>query len=270
MTEAEDLRNQLSSTVLRMEENYRMVVLGRLTAGIVHEINTPIGAIFSNNEVIRRSCTKVLDELSKPELNTPPNILKTIKLIESLLDVDRMACERIATIIRGLKTYARVDESELREVDLGELIANTLKLVQSECKRRVIIETQFAELEPVQCYPALVSQVIMNLLMNAVQAIEHEGTVTVRTKPDDDGVLIEIVDTGQGIPLENQTRIFSAGFTTKAVGVGTGLGLNIARRIIVDNHGGRIWFKSEPGQGTTFFLRLPLRQSANAPKEISA
>jgi len=270
MNEADDLRQQLDSTVLRMEENYRMVVLGRLTAGIVHEINTPIGAIFSNNDVIRRSCGKVREQLSDPALNVPPAILKMMKVIESLLDVDRMACERIATIIRGLKTYARVDESELREVDLGELIGNTMKLVQSECKRRVTLETQFAEIGPVQCYPALLSQVIMNLIMNAVQAIEQEGTITVRTSLEEGEALVEIADTGVGIPLENQARIFSAGFTTKELGVGTGLGLNIARRIIVENHGGRIWFKSEPGVGTTFYLRLPLRQPVSASKEISA
>jgi two-component system NtrC family sensor kinase len=269
VSESEDLRAQLDSTVLRMEENYRMVVLGRLTAGIVHEINTPIGAIFSNNDVIRKSCHKVFEQLSDPALNVPANVLKTIKVIESLLDVDRMACERIATIIRGLKTYARVDESELREVDLGELIGNTIKLVQSECKRRVTLETHFADLEPVQCYPALVSQVIMNLMMNAVQAIDQEGTITVRTSLEDGDALIEITDTGKGIPLEHQTRIFTAGFTTKAIGVGTGLGLNIARRIIVENHRGRIWFKSDPGKGTTFFIRLPLKQPASS-KEISA
>jgi signal transduction histidine kinase len=269
MSEADDLRQQLESTVLRMEDNYRMVVLGRLTAGIVHEINTPIGAIFSNNDVIRRSCRKVLEQLSDPALNVSPQILKTIKVIESLLDVDRMACERIATIIRGLKTYARVDESELREVDLGELIGNTLKLVQSECKRRITLEMKLADVGPVQCYPALLSQVIMNLMMNAVQAIEKEGTITVRTSLEEGEALIEIADTGVGIPQESQARIFSAGFTTKAIGVGTGLGLNIARRIIVENHGGRIWFKSEPGAGTSFFLRLPLRQPVST-KEIPA
>ncbi len=269
-SESDDLRSELDSTLLRMEENYRMVVLGRLTAGIVHEINTPIGAIFSNNDVIRRSCRKVLEELSDPALNIPASTLKTIKVIESLLDVDRMACERIATIIRGLKTYARVDESELREVDLGELIGNTLKLVQSECKRRVTLETEFTDLGPVQCYPALLSQVIMNLIMNAVQAIDQEGTITVRTSLSEGEALIEIADTGHGIPVEHQSRVFSAGFTTKAIGVGTGLGLNIARRIMVDNHHGRIWFESKAGVGTTFFLRLPLRQAASSAKEISS
>lgn len=270
MSDADDLRSELDSTLLRMEENYRMVVLGRLTAGIVHEINTPIGAIFSNNDVIRRSCRKVVEQLSDPALNIPPNALKTLKVIESLLDVDRMACERIATVIRGLKTYARVDESELREVDLGELIGNTLKLIQSECKRRVNLETQFADLGPVQCYPALLSQVIMNLIMNAVQAIDQEGTITVSTSLVEGDALIQIADTGHGIPVEHQARIFSAGFTTKAIGVGTGLGLNIARRIVVENHHGRIWFESKPGVGTTFFLRLPLRQPVLPSKEISS
>ena len=133
---------------------------------------------------------------------------------------------------------------------------STLTLVEYQTKGRIAIERDYGELPRVDCRPNELNQVFMNLLVNAIQAIDGEGRITVRTRPNGDEVTVEIIDTGKGIPPEKQARIFDPGFTTKGVGVGTGLGLAIAHRIVQD-HGGRIEVESAVGNGTTFRLRLP-------------
>jgi signal transduction histidine kinase len=122
------------------------------------------------------------------------------------------------------------------------------------------VVTDFGELPEVECYPGLLNQAFLNLVVNAAQAIQGDGTVTVKTKTDGDFIEIAIADDGAGIPPDVRKRIFSAGFTTKPIGEGTGLGLALTREIIQDTHGGKIWFESELGSGTTFFMRLPIQQ----------
>jgi len=184
--------------------------------------------------------------------------------VRSLAAVDRIACERISAIIRSLKTYARVDEGELRKADLNDMLQNTLKLSGCEYRRRVAVETELGELAEVECYPQLLNQVFLNLLVNAGQAIEGEGKITVRTHMEGTWAHVSISDTGKGIRPENRNKIFSPGFTTKPLGVGTGLGLSICREIVVDTHGGAIDFESEPGLGTTFHVRIPVTHAKKA------
>jgi len=240
---------------------HQFAAIGRLLAGIVHEINTPIGSIFSNNEVIARSLD-MLDGLLAE--NTPESMEKARRVVgscQSLAAVDRIACERIRSVIRGLKTISRVDSGEPRKVDLNEHLRDTLKLTQAEFRRRVAVETDFGELPEVECYPQMLNQVFLNLLVNAGQAIDGEGLITVRTRAEDDGVHITISDTGRGMTAEQQGKAFEAGYTTKAVGEGTGMGLAISREIIEEKHGGSIAFESAPGVGTTFHIRIPVRQT---------
>jgi len=145
-------------------------------------------------------------------------------------------------------------------VDLNEHLRDTLKLTQAEFRRRVTVETDFGELPEVECYPQMLNQVFLNLLVNAGQAIEGEGKIVVRTREEGGDVHISIADSGRGMSVEQQRKAFEAGFTTKAVGEGTGMGLAISREIIEQKHGGTIAFESEAGRGTTFHIRIPSRQ----------
>ncbi len=241
-----------------------MASLGRLLASVVHEINTPIGSILSNNEVILRSLEKLKDALGKERLSEAADI---IDILRSLAAVDKIACERISSVVRGLKTFARDDEPVWQKVDLNESIRNTLKLAGCEFRRRVVVETDLGDLPKVECHPHMLNQVFLNLLVNAGQAIEDEGKVTVRTRVEDACVHVAISDTGRGIPPEYAARVFTPGFTTKAIGVGTGLGLSICRQIVVEKHGGTIDFETEPGTGTTFHVRIPIEQQGGRHRE---
>jgi two-component system NtrC family sensor kinase len=253
-------------------ELHQMASIGRLLAGIIHEINTPLGSIFSNNETLARSL-----ELLRPLLGaedqeaagkapdlTPESRAKALRILENMqqmVGVDRIACERIRSIIRGLKTIARVDSPEPRKIDLNQLLRDTLKLTHAEFAKRIQVETEFAELPEVECFPQMLGQVVLNLLVNAAQAIDGQGAITVRTSLEKDGALahISIADTGRGMTPEQQAKAFQAGFTTKAVGEGTGLGLSIAKEIVEEKHGGSIDFESASGAGTTFHVRIPVR-----------
>ena len=163
------------------------------------------------------------------------------------------------TIVGSLRRFARLDEAELDEVDLREGIENTLTLVQHELRNRVEVERDYGDIPRVKCYPNQLNQVFMNLLVNASHAIEGQGSIAIKTRPQGDNVLIEFTDSGRGIPQENLKRIFDPGFTTKGSGVGTGLGLSIVYRI-VQEHQGSIDVESEVGKGTTFRLLLPIRR----------
>lgn len=242
-------------------EVHQFAAIGRLLAGIVHEINTPIGSVFSNTDILLRSLEK-LDRLLAE--NTPQSLDQARRVIascQSLVAVDRIACERIRSVIRGLKTISRVDCAEARKVNLNEQLRDTLKLTEAEFRRRISVETDFAELPEVECYPQMLNQVFLNLLVNAGHAIDGEGRIMVRTRAEGDTVHISIADTGRGMTREQQAKAFEAGFTTKAVGEGTGMGLAISKEIIEEKHGGTISFESEPGVGTTFHIRIPLRQT---------
>lgn len=242
-------------------ETHQFAAIGRLLAGIVHEINTPIGSIFSNNEVMARSLEMVDGLLAENTPESTEKARRAVALCRSLTAVDRIACERIRSVIRGLKTISRVDSDEFRRVDLNEQLRDTLKLTEAEFRRRVTVETDFGELPEVECYPQMLNQVFLNLLVNAGQAIEGEGKITVRTRAEGGAAHITIADTGRGMTREQGTKAFEAGYTTKPVGEGTGMGLAISKEIIEEKHGGTISFESEPGVGTTFHIRIPVRQT---------
>lgn len=255
---------ELDATRRKLAEAHKMASLGRLAAGIVHEINTPIGSILSNNETIRRSLDslrKLLGSAVEQGQAPPPRTIAVLETLASLTDIDKIACERIQAIVRGLKTFARVNEADLQKINIHEVILNTIKLTNCVFRRRITVVTEFDENMPeVECYPGLLNQVFLNLVVNASQAISGEGTITIRTQTEGDKAHISVTDTGSGIPEDVRPRIFSAGFTTKPIGEGTGLGLTITREIVEDTHGGTISFETETGVGTTFHVWIPLRQ----------
>jgi two-component system NtrC family sensor kinase len=241
-------------------ELHQMASIGRLLAGIVHEINTPIGSVFSNNEVTLRSLEMLQPLLEDGSPEALEKARKIVSTLQSLAAIDRIACERIRSVIRGLKSFARVDANEWRSVDLNEQLRDTLKLTHAEFRRRIVVETEFGDLPEVECFPQMLNQVFLNLLVNAAQAIEGDGKIRVRTTLEGDCVHVSIADTGKGMTVEQQGRAFQAGYTTKAVGEGTGLGLSIAKEIVEERHGGTITFESQVGVGTTFHIRIPVHQ----------
>ena len=262
--ELSQVRQELETANHKLTEAHRLASLGRLSAGVVHEIKTPIGSIFSNNDVILRSLEKIKQLLSDAQAQSAPppqKALDMIDIISGLAAVDKIACERISGVIRSLKTFARVNENELLKADINNMLVHTIKLASTVFKDRVQIETDFGELPQVECYPALLNQVFLNLIVNAGQSIEgSDGHVVVRTSREDDRAVISVEDNGSGIPAEIQPKIFAAGFTTKPFGEGTGLGLSISREIVEDTHHGGISFESTPGKGTTFQVRIPIER----------
>jgi len=262
--ELASLRAKLDKLSAQLAEEHKMAELGRLLAGIVHEINSPIGSIVSNNQVIIRSLEMLKSALAGGDRAALEKAARQVETCLSLAAIDKIACERISEVVRGLKTFVRADSVELRKADLNQQIASTLKLTQSQFKGRITVETDFGELPPVECHASMLGQVFLNILVNAGQAIEGPGKITLRTRADGGAVHISIADTGGGIKPEDRPRIFAGGFTTKPVGVGTGLGLSLSKRIVEETHGGSIDFESEVGVGTTFHIRIPVEQKKKA------
>lgn len=259
MAETDELRSEIARLQRELELAYKDIAIARLAAGVIHEISTPIASIFSNIEVLRKSLDRVEQTAGEKLDSKSRSLLATMR---SLLDVDRLACERIAGIVRSLKVHARVEDDRFERVDLKGLIDDSIRLVNAEYKTRIRIVTEYGDVPPVECSPQLLSQVLLNLLTNAAQAIEGEGTITVRTAVEGDSARISVQDTGAGMTESCKAKIFAMGFSTKPVGVGTGLGLAISRKIVEGKHGGTITFESEQGRGTTFHIRIPLQAMA--------
>jgi two-component system NtrC family sensor kinase len=235
--------------------------LNLLIAGLAHELNTPLGAINSNNDTMSRAIEKI-QELLQEKVGVPEETrVAASRLVGILEDVCRttsIATERLIGIVGSLRTFARLDEAELKKADIHEGIESTLMIIHHQLRDRIVVEKQFGDLPLVECYAGRLNQVFLNLLVNATQAIPDRGKIVIRTSRARDMVRIAISDNGVGIPAENISKIFSPGFTTKGVGVGTGLGLSICYRIVQDHHG-TIHFDSGHGT-TTFTVELPLRQ----------
>jgi len=262
--EVASLRVEAERLAAQLAEEHKMAELGRLLAGIVHEINSPIGSILSNNQVVIRSLEILKSALANGDRAVLEKASRQVETCLSLAAIDKIACERISEVVRGLKTFVRVDSAEMLKADLNQQIESTLKLTQGEFRGRIKVETDFGDLPPVECHASMLSQVFLNILVNAGQAIDGPGKITVRTRAEGGAVHISIVDTGRGIKPEDRPKILAGGFTTKPVGVGTGLGLSLSKRIVEETHGGSIDFESEVGVGTTFHIRIPVEQKKKA------
>ena len=261
-----DLRDSQSQLV----QQEKMAALGRLVAGIAHEMNTPIGTINSNADTLGRSLAKlrgiVTSESSDEAVRENRALQHVLSVVEDISRVNQLASERIVDIVTTLRNFARLDEADLKTADLHEGLESTLTLVRHELKNRVRVVKEYGDIPPIRCHPNQINQVFMNLLVNASQAVEGKGEVRIKTFREDNMVNVQISDTGVGIPPENLPRIFDPGFTTKGVGVGTGLGLSICFKIVQD-HGGNIDVETAIGKGSTFTVRLPVAhvESAQQP-----
>lgn len=235
----------------------KMASVGRLAAGLTHEIHTPLGALLSNSDLLRRCLERLENDLEQAGEGLPPTLRAQIDNGFKLLDLQQGAGRRLARILRSLRTFAHLDRAEEEDYDIHEGIEAGLALLTHETKGRIELLRDYGEIPPVRCRPDAINQVFMGLLENAVQAIEGEGTIRIWTGVDRDEVVVKIQDNGKGIAPEHLEKVLEPGFTTKPRGVGTGLGLAIAHQTII-SHGGAIEVSSDPGRQTIFTLRLPI------------
>ena len=272
---------QLDETRMRLLESEKMASIGQLAAGVAHEINNPIGFVNSNlatlGEYIEDTFA-VLDvyAAAEPLIARDPQAiarLRTAKAereiafiredVKSLLAESLAGLTRVKNIVQDLKTFSHVDQGEWSWADLHAGLESTIHIVWDELRRKAELRREFGRIPPVLCNPGQLNQVFMNLLTNAVQAIDGHGVITVRTGANDGEVWVEVEDDGCGISPEHQARIFEPFFTTKPVGKGTGLGLSLAWNI-VQKHGGRIELDSASGQGCRFRVCVPENGPATA------
>jgi signal transduction histidine kinase len=191
------------------------------------------------------------------EAHAYPDLKATLDIIDDSNKVITSGTERVTNIVRRLRSFARLDEAELKTVDIHEGLEDTLTLMHHSIKHDIVVRKNYGEIPPLACYPGQLNQVFLNILVNARQAITGKGEITITTFRQDDKAVIKITDTGAGISKDQLSKIFDPGFTTKGVGVGTGLGLAICYNI-VQNHKGELTVESELKKGSTFTVILPL------------
>ena len=254
--ELENAIKELKETQLQLINSEKMASLGQLVASVAHEINTPLGAINANNEMMN----KIFEKYNKNSLD----MLHEINL------VDKEAIKRITTIVQSLKRFVRLDETIQQEANINQELDLTLDLIHHKIKNGFKIEKEYGELPLVNCYPNMLNQVFLNILMNAVHSIEdmklknssYVGKIKIKTVILGDFLRVSILDNGKGIKEADKEKIFDAGYTTKDKGKGTGLGLAICKKII-EKHKGEIHFESgkldyEKGYKTIFRIDIPL------------
>lgn len=288
MAQAEELmqaNHELEATLAHLKETQQQLVhsekmasLGQLTAGIAHEINNPVNFITANITPLKADL-KALAELldysaqlvnqyggaeAEEKLRQQRHTLQAEDAeqeVELLIQGIATGADRTAEIVRGLRNFSRIDESEYKLANLQDSLESTLLLLSSEFRDRIEVHRSYSEIPDFLCYPGQLNQLFMNLLVNAGQAIPDKGEIFIRTMRvktlTGEEAVIEVQDTGVGMPEEVQRRIFEPFYTTKEVGKGTGLGLSISHAI-VEKHRGSIAVKSSPGQGTTFTVHLPI------------
>ncbi len=232
---------ELNDTQLQLINSEKMASLGQLIAGVAHEINTPVAAIKSNNEIFTKLIKKIDDE-------------KLSQIFNDINSTDKVAIRRINQLVISLKKFVRLDEAEVQEADINKELDLTLDLIRHETKHGITVTRHYGDIPIIKCYPNMLNQVFMNILVNACQAIEKDGEIIITTEYSDKNLIISIKDNGRGI--KDTKKIFEAGFTTKGAGVGTGLGLAISSKIIA-KHKGKIDVKSEVGVGSEFIITIP-------------
>jgi two-component system NtrC family sensor kinase len=266
---------ELERLQAQLVQNEKMASLGQLAAGVAHELNNPAGFIYGNMDILA-GYLKSLEVLFKAwdniklggEYSASLDAIETkinyttIRSELSLILADcREGAERICEVVKNLRLFSRLDEAEFKSVDINEGISSTLRLLsQYYSASSIVLEKQFGNLPLVDCYASQLNQVWMNLLVNAAQAVGDSGKVIIETRIEGDEIVVVIADNGSGISDEQISKIFDPFFTTKPVGVGTGLGLSTSYGII-EKHRGTISVRSKVNQGTTFTVRIPVRQA---------
>ncbi len=240
----------LKKTQVQLIQSEKMATLGSLVAGLVHELNSPLGTVLSSIDVMERALGQIRSQRSAEPLNRPLNALT-----ESI-GYTREASDRIATMLHSLKLFSRLDRAETELADLHENLESTLVVLKHELGDRVSVIRDYGELPRLRCRPAELNQVFLNLLSNAIRSIEGPGSIRITTGVEGQELFIRIADTGAGIEQQRLDRLFDVGFTSdKRVRMKVGLAANYQ---VVQQHGGRIDVQSSPGEGSVFTIYLPL------------
>jgi len=274
----EELQSALENLKMaqsQLVQSEKMASIGQLVAGIAHEINNPVTFISAGVDSLWTNLEEVRQVLDIYHRITPENSGEKLKEIEAmkeqidykqaireineLIESIRNGTERTTQIVNGLRTFSRLDEDVLKFADIHEGLESTLILLRNKYKNRIEIVREYGQLPPVECYPGQLNQVFMNILSNAIDAIEERGTITIATEKSNGKITIRIRDNGKGIPENIRAKIFDPFYTTKEVGSGTGLGLSISHGII-EKHKGNIKVISDVGKGSEFIITVPVKQ----------
>lgn len=268
---------ELQASHEQLLQSEKLASIGQLAAGVAHEINNPVGYVYSNLNTLQKYVTDLFQLIGNYEQleGSVPDDLPLVIHIQNLkhnLDFDYLkedvfelvnesleGITRVKNIVQDLKDFSHVDEAEWQWADLHCGLESTLNIVNNEIKYKAEIIKEYGQLPEVECLISQINQVFMNLLVNAAHAIDDFGVITIRTGYENDQVWVSISDTGSGIEPENLKKIFDPFFTTKAIGTGTGLGLSLSYGIL-QKHGGSIKVDSELGKGTIFTIRFPVKQ----------
>lgn len=277
-----ELNRRLEDAQSQLLQSEKMASIGQLAAGVAHEINNPIGFVYSNLGALERYLADLLGLVEGYEaaeasigdaavranlqgLKQKMDLAYLREDVVSVMNESRDGITRVKTIVQNLKDFSRADSGEAWQwTSLERGLDSTLNIVWNELKYKCEVKKEYGDIPDIECLPAQLNQVFMNILMNASHAIEGRGVITLRTGIEDDQAWVEIEDTGKGIAPEHLTRIFDPFFTTKPAGKGTGLGLSISFSIVQKHHG-RFEVNSEPGKGTRFRVCLPVRQPSGDP-----
>lgn len=279
----EQALHEVCSYQAQLVQTEKMSSLGQLVAGVAHEINNPVNFIYGN---LNHATTYIQDLLEVVRLyqqyypQAVPQIQEQLEAIElefisedlpKMLGSMKMGADRIRQIVLSLRNFSRLDEAEMKPVNIHEGLESTLLILQNRFKAKsgghnITLIKEYGNLPLVECYPGQLNQVFMNLISNAIDALEeipnHKGEITIRTElSHPDSITIKIADNGSGITPEVRKRLFDPFFTTKSVGKGTGLGLSISYQIVINKHGGILKCESVLGQGTEFYIHLPVKQN---------
>ncbi|MEO1186561.1 MAG: ATP-binding protein, partial [Cyanobacteria bacterium J06636_27] len=284
--ELQNTLHELKTTQAQLIQSEKMSSLGQLVAGVAHEINNPVNFIHGNVTPASQYAEDLLNllELYQQHYPNPPeNIQEEIEAIDleflkqdftKILNSMKQGTQRIREIVLSLRNFSRLDEAEFKAVNIHEGIDSTLMILQNRFKAKpnfpeIQIIKNYSSLPPVDCFPSQLNQVLMNILANAVDALESQKSlpnpqIQIHTKLlNKNRIAIHLSDNGSGIPPEIQSKLFDPFFTTKEVGKGTGLGLSISYQIVVNKHGGNLSCKSIPGEGTEFIIEIPVNQIDN-------
>ena len=278
----EEAYRQLKFSQAQLVQSEKMASLGQMVAGVAHEINTPLGYVRNNVEMMQSTFQQIREVLDQHEhllelisAESPDEQAITASIIgassasadlrdvlpdaeaDALFKDTLFGVDQIKELVINLRNFSRLDQAKVADINLNDCLEQTLVIANNVLKGKITVVKRLGEIPPVACSPSQVNQVLLNLITNASQAIEHDnGRIAVVTEHDTDWVHVSVQDNGKGIAQEDLKKIFDPFFTTKPIGQGTGLGLSISFQI-VEAHGGTIRVSSIPGKGTRFVVSLP-------------